>query len=92
MRQTRKRSRGAGLFTAAAGNTNDIALLVRDDHGALRNFAVLFGVREIICVSPDLIECILHLGVDGRIDVQTAGVNHVLPQPDGNIPFRSSGR
>ena len=73
----------AGLFTATAGNTNDIALLVRDDHGALRNFAVLFGVREIICVSPDLIECILHLGVDGRIDVQTAGVNHVLRNQTG---------
>ena len=68
----------AGLFAAAARDAHDVALLIRDDHGALRALAVLLRGGEDRIVRPDLVEDGLDLSVDGGVDGQAARVDHVV--------------
>ena len=75
----REGERAAERFLAASAcDRDDIALLVRDDHGAFRHFAVLFRIRERGIIGIYAVQSILDLGINGRMDLEAAGIYHIL--------------
>ena len=65
----------AFLFTASTDKTQNISLLIADDHSGLRNDTVLLCAGEIGFVGEDFIHRILNILIDGRIDLKAAGHN-----------------